>query len=211
MALLSFLHKLRRLFNPIESPQYPLGHLLSLPCELRLQIYDTVPFNYNCQVSRLFRRKIQKQLTKLEAEPPLSIPWLSLMLVCKIIADELRNYVHASTNTTYHLEMNNLENWHWITSMITWRRIPCPPSCVRRLQVDLVFNTATRFGGSGSSEPFLGDLMRVLNHFIHNGPVLDRKHPLRKHIRLDTLIFQLRIIEGAPVFWNQMGLMTESA
>ncbi|KAF8187028.1 hypothetical protein K438DRAFT_1765177 [Mycena galopus ATCC 62051] len=195
MALFSFLRKLRRLFNPIESPQYLPSHFLSLPCELRLQIYDAVPLN--CQVSRPVRRKIKKTLTKLEAEPPLPVPWLSLMLVCKTIADELRNYVHASLNTTYHLEVNNLKNWHWIT-MITWRRIPCPPSCARKLHVDLIFNTATRFGASGGSEPILGDLLCILNHFIHNGPVLDRKHPLRKHIRLNTLIFQIRVTKGYP-------------
>ncbi|KAF8135980.1 hypothetical protein K438DRAFT_1882058 [Mycena galopus ATCC 62051] len=194
MALFSFLHKLRPSFNPTESPQYPPSHLLSLPYELRLQIYDVL---LDCQVGRPRRRKRARKRS--ERTPPLAIPWLPLMLVCKTIADELRHHIrHALGNATYHLEVALNKYWrsNWYT--VTWRRIPCSPSSVHTLQIDLVF---TRFWSSGhlsASELTLVELALVLNHFIHKGPMLLRKRPLREHIHLDTLIFQIRIIEGAP-------------
>ncbi|KAF8138080.1 hypothetical protein K438DRAFT_1996403 [Mycena galopus ATCC 62051] len=198
MTPFSFLHKhkLRRSFNPIESPQYPPGHLLGLPCELRLQIYDALPLD--CELCRPRRRKFAKKRS--EREPPLAIPWLALILVCKTIADELRHvYTSTSGNTAYHLEVDNLRNSYSLAHMVTWRRIPCPPSSVRTLQVDLLLNMASRFWSSGGpSQTILGDLVDVLNHFIHNGPLLLRRLPLRQHIHLDTLIFHIRVIEGAP-------------
>ncbi|KAJ7267033.1 hypothetical protein B0H12DRAFT_1099268, partial [Mycena haematopus] len=53
------------------------GFLL-LPTELRLQIYDAVvSLPLDCQVARRIRSKHPTQTT------PLSISWLSLVLVCK--------------------------------------------------------------------------------------------------------------------------------
>ncbi|KAF8138079.1 hypothetical protein K438DRAFT_1996402 [Mycena galopus ATCC 62051] len=194
------LHKLRRSFNASSSiipSQCPPSYLLSLPCELRLQIYDALPLD--CQVRRPTR------YTRSACEPPLALPWLALMLVCKTIADELRNHVRASANTTCHLEVDNVMDWEsGDLSAVAWRQIPCPPSSVHTLQAELVFSLASHVSvccwNEGYGRPILDDvdLCSVLNHFIHNGPLLIRRRPLREHIHLDTLIFQLRIIEGAP-------------
>ncbi|KAJ7846039.1 hypothetical protein B0H14DRAFT_963450 [Mycena olivaceomarginata] len=168
----------------------------SLPSELRLQIYDAVvDLPLDCRVARrTFELKRPKRLAAPTDRLP--IPWLSLMLVCKIIANELRHHIYSvAGNTTYHLEVDNLQNQYAISHRVTWRRIPCPPSCVRTLHADLVFDLNTMFWASDGPMPVLTELYQVLNCFIHKGPLLPRRSPLDRHIHLGTLILQVRVID----------------
>ncbi|KAF7351181.1 hypothetical protein MSAN_01549000 [Mycena sanguinolenta] len=166
----------------LQSPSLLLG----LPTELRLQIYDgVVHLPIDCQVAGRPSSKLQQPALP---APVLSISWLSLMLVCKTITEELRDYLLASGNTTYELDIDTLDKRHIIADTVTWRQIPCPPRSVRRLQANLVLHFRTRFWGDGGPAPILSQLYQVLNRFIHNGPLLARQTPLVNHIHLDTLI-----------------------
>ncbi|KAF7344615.1 hypothetical protein MSAN_01943800 [Mycena sanguinolenta] len=169
----------------LQSPSLLLG----LPTELRLQIYDgVVHLPIDCPVVRLPSSQQPAQPV-----PVLAISWFSLMLVCKTITEELRDYLHTSGNTTYELEIDNTDpkqKQRSIAKTVTWRRIPCPPSSVRILQANLVLHFGTGFWGCGGPNPILSQLYQVLNRFIHNGPLLARRSPLANHIRLNTLIVQ---------------------
>ncbi|KAF8187035.1 hypothetical protein K438DRAFT_1973214 [Mycena galopus ATCC 62051] len=169
------------------SSQSTPSFLLDLPAELRLQIYDAVlDLPLDCKVASWARKPSKQPAPAVPAH--LSIPWLSLMLVCKEIASELEHHVHTSGNTTYELEVDNLQNRRSIADEVTWRRVPCPPSSVRTLQATLTFTSITKFWGDGGPMPILSALYQVLNCFIHNGPVLSRRSPLDKHTHLDALI-----------------------
>ncbi|KAJ7816940.1 hypothetical protein B0H14DRAFT_2602316 [Mycena olivaceomarginata] len=157
--------------------------LLCLPPELRLQIYDAVlvlPVDFD----------VRNQPAQATPGALLPVPWLSLMLVCKTIAHELQHHVQTSTNTMYELKVDCSRRL-----ATTWRQIPCPPSRARSLQVELCLGWNTRFWGDGGPMPILSALYQVLNCFIHNGPFLDRRSPLDKHIHLDALIVVLRVDE----------------
>ncbi|KAJ6488006.1 hypothetical protein C8R45DRAFT_1213964 [Mycena sanguinolenta] len=169
----------------LQAPSLFLG----LPTELRLQIYDgVVHLPLDCQVARRIRGQPPAQ-----AAPALPIPWLSLMLVCKTITEELR-HLKASEDTTYELDID-LDNSAYgsIAKTVTWRRIPCPPSSVRTLQANVALHFGTYFWGDGGPTPILSQLYQVLNCFIHNGPLLVRGNPLLKCIRLSTLIVQVSV------------------
>ncbi|KAF8138074.1 hypothetical protein K438DRAFT_725594 [Mycena galopus ATCC 62051] len=173
--------------------------LLSLPGELRLQIYDAVvDLPLDCKVVRQNPPKRQAAPIPDIQVDGLRVSWLSLVLVCKTIANELQYHICASGNTTYKLEVNNAESQRSITEIVTWRRIPCPPSSARNLQADLDLDLKTRFWGAGGPNPILSELYQVLNCFIHNGPVLARKTPLGTHIHLDMLIVRIRVVEPDP-------------
>ncbi|KAF8138073.1 hypothetical protein K438DRAFT_1996397 [Mycena galopus ATCC 62051] len=169
--------------------------LLDLAAELRLQIYDAVlDLPLDCKVARWKPSKQPAQTVPAR----LPIPWLSLMLVCKEIANELEHHIHASGNTTYELEVDNLQSRRSIAGKVTWRQIPCPPSSARTLQAAVTFTSNTRFWGDGGPMPILSELYQVLNCFIHNGPMLSRRSPLDKHIHLDALILQICVMEPDP-------------
>ncbi|KAJ6487941.1 hypothetical protein C8R45DRAFT_1213922 [Mycena sanguinolenta] len=171
----------------------PPSLFLGLPTELRLQIYDGV-----VHLPLEVPRRIHKQPPG-QAAPPLPIPWLSLMLVCKTMAEELRHHLYTSGNTTYELEINNLQGKHRsIAGEVTWQRIPCPPSSVRTLQATLVLHFVTMFWGCGGPNAILSQLYQVLNRFIHNGPLIVRGNPLPKHIHLSTLIVQICVTDPDP-------------
>ncbi|KAJ6487946.1 hypothetical protein C8R45DRAFT_261995 [Mycena sanguinolenta] len=172
---------------PLRSPSIFLG----LPAELRLQIYDAVAsLPLDCQLARSIRSQQPEQ----RAAPSfLPISWLNLMLVCKTITEELRHHVHASGNTTYEIELDNLHEQYSMADKVTWRQIPCPPRSVRTLRANLVLRFGTGFGADGGPLPILSDLYQVLNCFIHNGPLLARATPLVKHIHLNTLTVQIRV------------------
>ncbi|KAF7351218.1 hypothetical protein MSAN_01552900 [Mycena sanguinolenta] len=173
----------------------PLSLLLGLPTELRLQIYDEVVLlPLDCQVAT--GRPSSRQ--PVQAAPTLSISWFSLTLVCKTITEELRDYLLTSGNTTYELDIDNLDKRRIIADTVTWRQIPCPPSSVRTLQANLVLHFRTGFGGCGGPAPILSQLYQVLNRFIHNGPLLSRQSPLVSHIHLSTLIVQLCVKDPDP-------------
>ncbi|KAJ7266979.1 hypothetical protein B0H12DRAFT_1216752 [Mycena haematopus] len=174
--------------------------ILNLPSELRLQIYDAVvDLPLDCKVVRWKSpERFKTAQTTTSACLSGSIPWLSLVLVCKTIANELQHHIHTSGNAAYELEVDNLQSQRSIADEATWRRIPCPPSSVRTLQADLVFNLKTRFWGAGGPNPILSEMYQVLNCFIHNGPLLVRGSPLANHLHLETLILQIRVIEPDP-------------
>ncbi|KAF7351188.1 hypothetical protein MSAN_01549800 [Mycena sanguinolenta] len=184
-----------------DKTQSPSSFMLNFPSELRLQIYDAVvDLSLDCRVARRERKAFTMQPTpnRDTISASLSIPWLNLALVCKTIANELQHHVQTSGNTAYQLEIDNLESQYSIAQTVTWLRIPCPPSNASVLQADLVFDLKTRFWGAGGPNPILSELYQVLNCFIHNGPLLVRRSPLAKHIHLDTLILQIRVIEPDP-------------
>ncbi|KAJ7267004.1 hypothetical protein B0H12DRAFT_1320962 [Mycena haematopus] len=179
--------------------QPPSSFMLNLPPELRLQIYDAVvDLPLDCKVVRRKRREGFKTAQTTNSTCLRSIPWLSLVLVCKTIANELRHHAHTSGNVAYELEVDNLQNQWSIAHDVTWRRIPCPPSSVRTLQADLVLDLQTSFWGAGGPNPILSELYQLLNCFIHNGPLLVRGSPLANHLHLETLILQIRVIEPDP-------------
>jgi hypothetical protein len=177
------------------------SRLLDLAPELRLQIYDAVvALPLDCQVAR---RKPSQQLASDAARAPksdrLPIPWLDLMLVCKLIASELQHHVQTSENrdsTTYEIALDNLKRpgiadkkrHRGIADELTWRRIPCPPGQVRTLHAELTLSLMTQLWGSGGPMPILSQLYQVLNSFIHRGPFLVKESPLGRHIHLDALI-----------------------
>ncbi|KAF7351219.1 hypothetical protein MSAN_01553000 [Mycena sanguinolenta] len=126
---------------------------LGLPTELRLRIYEAVfDSPLDCQVTRRIRNKPPAHTV-----PALPVPWLRLMLVCKAITEELR-HLHTSRNTTYELEIDNLDKRHRIADEVTWRRIPCPPSSIRTLQANLTLHVGTTFWGDGGPMPLLSEL-----------------------------------------------------
>ncbi|KAJ6487945.1 hypothetical protein C8R45DRAFT_262011 [Mycena sanguinolenta] len=178
--------------SPLMCLQAP-SPLLGLPTELRLQIYEAVvDLPVDCQVARRNRNK-----PPVQAAPALPIPWLSLMLVCKTITEELR-HLHTST---YELELDNLDKRYRrrrIADEVTWRRISCPPSRVRTLQANLVLHIGTKFWGCGGPCAILSELYQVLNCFIHNGPSLIRATPLVNHIHLSTLIIEVSLKDPDP-------------
>ncbi|KAJ7816937.1 hypothetical protein B0H14DRAFT_2843706 [Mycena olivaceomarginata] len=175
--------------------------LLDLPPELRGQIYDAViALPLDCQIARQTHRREQQTDAATAADTDrLPIPWLDLMLVCKLIAKELHHHVHrdASGNTTYKLEVVNLTSsrGRGIAKKVTWRQIPCLPSWVRTLQAELVLISGTQFWGNGGPNAILSQLYQVLNSFIHRGPLLVRQSPLCSNIHLDTLILHLRVVK----------------
>ncbi|KAF8186973.1 hypothetical protein K438DRAFT_1973162 [Mycena galopus ATCC 62051] len=121
--------------------------LLDLPAELRLKIYDAVlDLPLDCKVvrHRPGRKPHPYQTSK-----------------SMTIANELQYYVHASANTTYKLEVNNLERRNSLVNEVTWREIPCPPSSARTLQATLVFDSSTRFWGNGGPNPILSQLYQA--------------------------------------------------
>ncbi|KAJ6488007.1 hypothetical protein C8R45DRAFT_263133 [Mycena sanguinolenta] len=174
----------------LQSPSLLLG----LPTELRLQIYHgVVHLPLDCKVPRRIRNQQPAQAAR-----ALPIPWLSLMLVCKTITEELR-HLKASEDTTYELDID-LDNSAYgsIAKTVSWRRIPCPPSSVRTLQANLALHFGTRFWGNGGPMPILSQVYQVLNCFIHDGPLLVRGTPLVEHIHLSTLIVQVSMKDPDP-------------
>jgi hypothetical protein len=107
------------------------------------------------------------QATSARATERMPIPWLNLILVCKLISSELQHHLQASTNTTYKLEVNNLklELSQGITDKVTWRQVPCSPSEVRTIQVELVLDWMTQFWNDGGPLSILSALYQALNCF----------------------------------------------
>jgi hypothetical protein len=166
------------------------SRFLDLPSELRYQIYDAVlvlSVDFAFDVAK-WKQPAQVTPSALDCDC-LPVPWRSLMLVCQTIANELQYHVQTSgnsTDTTYKLEVGSPNGRRGLAA--TWQQIPCPPSRARTLQVELCLGWNTRFWFNGGPMPILSALYQVLNCFIHNGPFLDRRSPLDKHIRLDALI-----------------------
>ncbi|KAF7351197.1 hypothetical protein MSAN_01550700 [Mycena sanguinolenta] len=188
----SALHKLRRIFQirPSASAVPTSSVLLDLPRELRLQIYDALAdLLLDCRVDRTRQKVRTKLATVRSATTRLPIPWLSLMLVCKTISNEMQYHIRGYT--TYILEAKNFVSVQTLADRVTWRGIPCPPSNVRTLEANLYLSLMTHCWATTMPTPVVSDLYQVLNCFIHNGPVLTRRRPLTTHIHLNTLILQI--------------------
>ncbi|KAF7351183.1 hypothetical protein MSAN_01549200 [Mycena sanguinolenta] len=175
----------------LQSPSLLLG----LPTELRLQIYDgVVHLPIDCRVATGDSHRqhaLWRQPPAAQLAPVLTIPWFSLMLVCKTITEELRDYLYTSGNTTYELEIDNTD--------LKW-------GSVRILQANLALHFGTGFWGCGGPNPILSQLYQVLNRFIHNGPLLARRSPLVNHIHLNTLIVQVCVRDPDPEERRAQGL-----
>ncbi|KAJ6487992.1 hypothetical protein C8R45DRAFT_995124 [Mycena sanguinolenta] len=118
----------------------------------------------------------------------LPIPWFSLMLVCKNIANEMQHYVLGRSTYTFSTISSSFDNT--LAHCVFWQGIPCPPSSVRILEATLMLSCWTRCWWAGDDEPtpLISDLCRLVNSFTHKGPLVTRERPLGERIHLNTLI-----------------------
>nr|POE47048.1 hypothetical protein CFP56_00380 [Quercus suber] len=177
---------------------------LGLPTELRLQIYSYLRCApMNATVMEGFRDGWEDhafQTTPIRADTTrINIPWLNLMLTSRAIAAEMKadavsgraaaTAVTTSKAQTYSLSISA----RWNLDAITWTRIPCPPEDVRVLDVTFHAPCDLRFWGDGGPRGIVRSLYQTLNLFLHCGPMLQKGHPLKKHISLKELILRMDV------------------
>lgn len=169
-------------------------HLMDLPLELRLHIYD-----YVCHLaldvqllavdqrpdSKLLRSKRNHRIRMIKMVPitEVNIAWISLLNCCKSIRVELTDHMKSTTflsnhwNRTYTLEKQLTQTGDILT---TWCQIPCPMSAVRRLVIN----------GPLDEEHITETLHSVehtLRRFVKCGLSFDHGRPLSDKLELDEL------------------------
>ncbi|RWA11931.1 hypothetical protein EKO27_g3174 [Xylaria grammica] len=137
----------------------------------------------------------------------LIIPWINLLLTCKSVNTELGAYMSSPVilgdedNRTYTMDIHGNTRGH--LNSATWHRIPCSLSNVDTILVNILFETKSdepswrkrahyrrhvrTFGSDGGPMPIVRQLYQTLNLLLHNGPILNRSHPLQLPPRLKKL------------------------
>lgn len=170
--------------------------LLGIPRELRLQMYNEL-FTTDIKSKKVERWTEKFVYEKEETDygfravpslgERLQIPWVNLLLTCRVIADEL----HAIMNEASFLEQD--ENRTYVLDLEptnglggTWSRIPCPPSQAKFLLANFHFfaGEGIKTRGCGGPMPVVREIYQTLNFFIHCGPNLDPQRALHQYMHL---------------------------
>ncbi|KAI1328744.1 hypothetical protein F5Y16DRAFT_368576 [Xylariaceae sp. FL0255] len=181
--------------------------LLTIPREIRQSIYNLIlrsDLNYTViEVYRDIWLKSGGFATSLTHRPDdkLVVPWLNLLLTCKTINIDLTAWMNSPTilhdpaYREYVLDIDGLARG--TLSCATWRRIPCSPAQVKNITVNTRFSDdrtkrsgslyRCKFWGNGGPMPVVRQLYQTLNLLLHNGPLLNRKSPLKQHLKLEAL------------------------
>lgn len=184
------------------------AHLLGLPPELRLNIYDHV-FQQHFDISPLDGFELERhyprrpkglqgsyvKINEIRTQPAyFSIPWLNFKLSCRAIAQEIQKYMESSRyldadqNRTLEMDLKPkpaAQGEGISLVLIAWRRVPCPPREMRRL---IVHNNGAAI-----------TVMPALNLFLHCGISMDRARPLQEHLVLDELIVNVLSTQALAV------------
>ncbi len=185
----------------------PRASLLGLPAELRLKIYDfTLLADVDCRViddidhSKDSNGTHATLIPNPRADLALAIPWLNLLLTCRIISSELRSYLRESAclkhneNRTYVLDLKVLGSQvQKPRRTIIWRRIPCAPNEANCLVMNVSTRPEPGPWTEGGPASLARALHQVLNHTVHLGPRMVRDTLLEKHMELQDLLINVEI------------------
>ena len=142
-------------------------NLLDLPVELRLAVYEiTIHGRENVTRGRFHS---SAYLTS----------WCSLMLVCRQIAFEMRDYMAQKASKTWILELDNRP-----ASQVpkpVRRSLPCSPTDLQSLYVDTALHT-----GSMPLTTALA-LDRIISVLVRSGPVLNADVQLLRPLRFNDV------------------------
>ncbi|KAH8657672.1 hypothetical protein BX600DRAFT_438863 [Xylariales sp. PMI_506] len=129
-------------------------------------------------------------MVKSKDASPMNLPWINLLLTCRLIYEELSAYIASpGAERTYVL---NLVRAAHVLGPAIWQRVPCPPSHVRVLHVNIDFrNERVQFWGDGGPRPIVRQLYQTLNCLLHYGPVFTRREPLPQPLKLERLVIHL--------------------
>ncbi|KAI1258667.1 hypothetical protein F5Y18DRAFT_444331 [Xylariaceae sp. FL1019] len=191
----------------------PHSPILVVPRELRLDIYKHIlllELDSKIIQSYCDSHSHGRSLTTLQRHPDskLVVPWLCLMHSCKLIKEELSAYMNTASasitdNTDYvTYVLNIVATRRDSLSNVTWQNVPCPPTRIKNLVVNLEFRgekstrypgriTDARFWVPGSPMGIARHLYQTMNLVLHNGVVLDREKPLSPHLSFEGLIVNL--------------------
>lgn len=135
-------------------------HLLALPPELRIAIYDAVLHAATDIDQRLYAKGDALLMSSNDRSSRYLAPWCSLMLTCSQIATELRDYMAkqiSQKRCSFMSWVVEFKNFREIAAKQTYRRrSPCSPSQLRVLRLEIPLN--------GLENPW--DVARVLHQTV---------------------------------------------
>lgn len=123
----------------------------------------------------------------------LILPWVNLLLTCKSINAELGAYMSSPVvlrdehNRTYSMDIRG--SISGVLKSLTWHKIPCSPSNVNTVLVNILFEPKLNYSNwdNGGPMPIVRQLYQTLNLLLHNGPILSRSRPLQHPLKLKKL------------------------
>ena len=177
--------------------------LLGLPRELRLAIYDHVSSTpLDCLPSRRFINRISSSKSTLirrgtnnraESRKFFHIPYLNLLTTCRTMAGEMRAVMQQESFTTkfekgtYVLDIWVSKTNHHLRKLV-WRTVLCAPEEVQILRANIFLEDADVISRNAWNQPSLGKCFyHVVNLFIHCGPRMNPKKPLKQQVKLERL------------------------
>lgn len=121
---------------------------LDLPPELRLRMYHyTIHAKLDIPINGLEARRFK---TKLSGK----IPWVNLMLSCKLVQHELRGMMRHQAqpyNRTFVISVNFDDISNWATQAcgyeVSWSTIPCRPKEAVALSLNVILPLASKAKG----------------------------------------------------------------
>jgi hypothetical protein len=177
-------------------------HLLRIPLEIRYSIYDLV-IHFIPPSDTVWKYKggyangeFYTTIFK-DADTSFSLPWVNLLLTSKVLSEELRAYmsrpsgVDKHTKSCWELDIVAVQQGHLKTAQ--WRQLTCHPADVNTLVANIEFpDQRILFWGCGGPRPIVRQLYQSLNGILHYGPTFAGVHLLSQHLRLKTLVLNLR-------------------
>lgn len=184
------------IFSMLEPNHNPTHYrsLHCLPLEIRREIFRHI---INGGIESTIITGFSNRNAIRASHASLRLPWLQVMLACRQFAEDIAQMVGVSKSRspstsfrTYELHLENQGNSSHL-GQVTWLRIPCPPNCVRVLDVTLDYQSdMVTFWGDGGPAPILQHLYHLLNLFLHCGPLLNPARRLQRDVKLQKLVLR---------------------
>lgn len=103
------------------------------------------------------------------------------------------SFLNDQINGVYSLDLHVYNDQKEAIRKAIWRKIPCPPQHAQVLVMNI---TTTRGDGpwtEGGPASLARAVYQMLNHTCHNGPLMIRRHALRRHMQIKDLVINIDI------------------
>lgn len=170
-------------------------HLLDIPAELRLEIYDRVLLlDITWQAIHTYRRLADDRRRSIPIPP-----WRSVLLVCRQIHNELKKHIESrgsETRSIYNTWVVHMQTKDY-TNFATGLKLPCASSQLKAVEV-----RQSHFKGTQYPKNLPNRINALLKDLVRYGPRWDFVHdvPLPHPLRFDELIisFPRRATDAVP-------------
>lgn len=195
--------------------------LLGIPPELRLQIYSYVlgfdtgrlaiydpafdsGYEWRFRYEGFWGSKDGYGTRIIRHQPDLPrISWLCLQSTCKLISTELKSHMQSTAiyeNEEHHNYEMTITGRRGNLAGVVWNSLPCPPEQCRVLTANITLRGEITLWGDGGPMPIIRELYQTLNRFLHCGPMLDAKTPLRRSVKLEGVVVVINLRRDSYVF-----------